>query len=168
MRIPATISDRLLRRTFREQKFDRAGFTVIDRNLPAFGLEARRNGARTVFVHVARQQGTANVVLGTTDILTAAETKETAILAIAAGKEERETGSLLADLAQNFQRRQGRCWQLFTPASKASRCRLIKRCLVPFRHHARRGDHCADIRRWFDTMSRVTGQVRGLLDIRSG
>ena len=38
MRIHATINERLLRRTFRELKIGRSGLTVVDRDLPTFGL----------------------------------------------------------------------------------------------------------------------------------
>ena len=54
MRIHATINERTVRRTFREKKPGRYGLTVIDRDLPQFGLTVAKNGTKTFFVRVLR------------------------------------------------------------------------------------------------------------------
>lgn len=99
MRIDATINERLLRRTFCERKAGRSGLTVIDRDLPAFGLRVPNNGPRTFFVRVAGQFGPENIVLGTTDAITAAAAREKAIAAIATAEAEQDAGPLFADFA---------------------------------------------------------------------
>ena len=48
MRIHATINERTLRRTFREQNIGKRGLTVLDRDLPAFGLKVSAKGKRTL------------------------------------------------------------------------------------------------------------------------
>ena len=53
MRIHATINERMVRRTLRE-KSGRYGLTVIDRDLPQFGLTVAKNGTKTFFVRVLR------------------------------------------------------------------------------------------------------------------
>jgi integrase len=165
MRIHATINDRLLRRTFREQKAGRTGLTVIDRDLPAFGFKVPKNGPRSFFVRVVRKPGTANVVLGTTDALTAAEAREKAIAALAAGKAERETGPLFTDFAQEFERRQGRRWK---PSTRAGNRRMIARYLVPFFGTMRVAEIAhADVRRWFDAMSGIPGNANRTLPVLS-
>ena len=111
MRIHATINERTLRRSFREQKFGRNGLTVIDRDLPAFGLKVARDGTKTFFVRVPRKPGAENVALGTAEELTAAEAREKAVAAIEAARTECETGPLFADFAAEFMRRQGRRWK---------------------------------------------------------
>ena len=119
MRIHATINERTVRRTFREQQIGRNGLTVIDRDLPAFGLKVSKNGTRTFFVRIARKLGTENIVLGKTDAITAEEAREKAA-AIEAAKAERETGPLFADFAREFMRRQGRRWKPSTRESIAT------------------------------------------------
>ncbi len=111
MRIHATINERTVRRTFRELKFGRTGLTVIDKDLPAFGLKVAKNGTRTFFVRVAHKLGRDNIVLGSADEITAGEAREKAAAAIAAARTERETGPLFADFVTDFMRRQGRRWK---------------------------------------------------------
>ena len=165
MRIHATINDRLLRRTFRELKFGRTGLTVIDRDLPTFGLKVPKNGPRTFFVRVVRKPGAENVVLGTTDALTAAEAREKAIAALAAGKAERETGPLFTDFIQEFQRRQGRRWK---PSTREGNRRMIARYLVPFFGTMRVTEITrTDVRRWFDAMSGTPGNANRTLPVLS-
>ena len=84
MRIHATINERTVRRTFRDQKFGRTGLTVIDKDLPAFGLKVPKNGTKTFFVCVARRLGADNIALGTADEITAEEAREKVAAAIAA------------------------------------------------------------------------------------
>ena len=84
MRIHATINERTVRRTFRDQKFGRTGLTVIDKDLPAFGLKVPKNGTKTFFVRVARRLGADNIALGTADEITAEEAREKVAAAIAA------------------------------------------------------------------------------------
>ena len=165
MRIHATINDRLLRRTFRELKFGRTGLTVIDRDLPAFGLKVSKNGPRTFFVRVVRKPGAENVVLGTTDALTAAEAREKAIAALAVGKAERETGPLFTDFVQEFERRQGRRWK---PSTREGNRRMIARYLVPFFGTMRVTEITrTDVRRWFDAMSGTPGNANRTLPVLS-
>ena len=64
------VDERTVNRTFREQKIGRNGLTVIDRDLPAFGLKVSKNGTRTFFVRVARKLGADDIVLGTADEIT--------------------------------------------------------------------------------------------------
>ena len=105
MHIHATINERTVRRTFREQKIGRYGLTVIDRDLPQFGLKVTKNGTRTFFVRALCPVGAPKSILGTADDMTAAEAREKAIAAIAAAKTESETGPLFADFADEFMRR---------------------------------------------------------------
>ena len=58
MRIHATINERTVRRTFREQEIGRDGLTVIDRDQPHFGLTVARNETKTFFVRALRPVGT--------------------------------------------------------------------------------------------------------------
>ena len=102
MRTHATINERLLRRTCRERNTGRYGLTVIDGELPAFGLKVPKEGIRTFFVRVVGQPGARNIVLGTADVLTAAGAREKAIATIAAADTEHDTEPLFARIAQEF------------------------------------------------------------------
>ncbi len=165
MRIYATINERTLRRSFREQKSGRNGLTVIDRDLPAFGLKVARDGTKTFFVRVPRRPGAENVVLGTAEETTAAEAREKAEAAIAAAKNECETGPLFADFVQEFMRRQGRRWK---PSTRESNAHLIGRYLLPFFGAMRVAEiDRADVRRWFDSLSGTPGNVNRTLPVLS-
>ena len=129
MRIHRTINERTLRRSFSEKRIGRNGLTVIDRDLPAFGLKVSKNGRKTFFVRASRPVGRARTVLGTADRMTAAEAREKAVAVIAAAKAERETGPLFADFVTEFMRRQGRRWK---PSTEKGNRHLIDRHLVPF------------------------------------
>ncbi len=161
MRIHATINERTLRRSFREQKFGRNGLTVIDRDLPAFGFKVARDGTKTFFVRVPRKPGAENVALGMAEELTAAEAREKAVAAIEAARTERETGPLFAE----FMRRQGRRWK---PSTREGNVRLIDRYLVPFFGTMRVADIArADVRRWFDSLSGTPGNANLTLPVLS-
>ena len=165
MRIHATINERTLRRSFREQKFGRNGPTVIDRDLPAFGLKVDRDGTKTFFVRVPRKPGTENVVLGTAEETTAAEAREKALATIEAARADRETGPAFADFAAESRCRQGRRWK---PSNREGNVRLIDRYLVPFfgtMHVAEIGH--ADVRRWFDSLSGTPGNANRTLPVLS-
>ena len=108
MRIHASINERTVRRTFKERKPGSRGLTVIDRDLPTFGLKLAKNGTKTFFVRALHPVGAPMTILGTADETTAAEAREKALAAIAAAKAERETGPLFADFADEFMRRQAR------------------------------------------------------------
>ena len=165
MHIHATINERTVRRTFRERKLGRNGLTVIDRDLPAFGLKVSKNGTRTFFVRVARKPGVENIALGTADEITAAEAREKATAAIAAATAERETGPLFADFVREFMRRQGRRWKSST---REGNRHLIERHLVPtFGAMRVAGIERADVRRWFDSMSGTPGNANRTLPVLS-
>ena len=165
MRIDATINERLLRRTFREQKAGRSGLTVIDRDLPVFGLRVPNNGPRTFFVRVAGQFGPENIVLGTTDDITAAAAREKALAAIAAAKAEQDDGPLLADYAQTFLSRQARRWK---PSTRDSNRRLTDRYLLPFFGALRVAETTrADVRCWFDSLSGTPSNANRALPMPS-
>ena len=151
MRIYATINERTTRRKFREQKSRRSALTVVDKDLPAFGLKVSRNGTRTFFVRVERKLGTETVVLGTVDEITVAQAREKAEHAVAAAKDEREDGPLFADFVQEFMRRHARRWK---PSTRESNRSHIDRHLVPFFGTMRVAEIArTDVRRWFDSMS---------------
>ena len=84
MRIHAIINERTVSRSFREKRIGRNGLTVIDRDLPSFGLKVSKNGRKTFFVRAARPIGRSKTILGTADEMPAAEAREKAIAAIAA------------------------------------------------------------------------------------
>ena len=105
MRIYATINERTVRRTFREQNFGRTGLTVIDKDLPPFALKVTRKGAKTFIVRVVHKLGRDIIVLGNVHEITAEQAREKAVAAIAAAKTERETGPLFADFVKEFMRR---------------------------------------------------------------
>ena len=129
MRIHATINERTVGRSFREKRIGRNGLTVIDRDLPAFGLKVSKNGRKTFFVRAERPLGGHRTILGTADELTAAEAREKAVAAIAAAKAEAEAGPQFADFAQEFMRRHRRHWK---PSTRKGNRHLIDRYLVPF------------------------------------
>ena len=121
MRIHATLNERTLHRTFREQRIGRNGLTVIDNELPAFARKVSKNGTRTFIVRVERKLGRDTIVLGKADEITVAEAREKAAAAIAEAGVECETGPLFADFAQDFMRRQGRRWKPSTRKGNAHR-----------------------------------------------
>ena len=165
MRIDATINERLLRRTFREQKAGRSGLTVIDRDLPFFGLRVPNNGPRTFFVRIAGQFGPENILLGATDAITAAAAREQATAAIAAAEAEQDAGPLFADFVQAFLSRQARRWK---PSTRDSNRRLIDRYLVPFFGALRVAEITrADVRCWFDSLSGTPGNANRALPVLS-
>ena len=165
MRIHATINERTLRRSFREQKFGRNGLTVIDKDLPAFGLKVARDGTKTFFVRTSRQFGVSGTILGTADEMTAAEAREKAVAAIEAARTERETGPLFADFTAEFLRRQGRRWK---PSTREGNIRLIDRYLLPFFGTMRVAEiGRADVRRWFDSLSGTPGNANRTLPVLS-
>ena len=165
MRIHATINERRLRRTFREKKPGRYGLTVIDRDLPAFGLKVARDGTKTFFARVPRRPGAENVVLGTAEEMTAAEAREKALAAIKATKAERQAGPLFADFVQEFMRRQGRRWKSST---REGNHHLIDRHLIPFFGNMRVPEvDRADVRRWFDSLSGTPGNANRTLPVLS-
>ena len=165
MRIHATINERTLRRSFSEKRIGRNGLTVIDRDLPAFGLKVSKNGRKTFFVRAARPVGRARTILGTADEMTAAEAREKAVAAIAAAKAECETGPLFADFVTEFMRRQGRRWK---PSTRNSNRHLIDRYLVPFFGTIPVAEIArADVQRWFDSMSATPGNANRALPVLS-
>ncbi len=165
MRIHATINERLLRRTFRERKIGQSGLTVIDEDLPAFGLKVPKNGARSFFVRVVRRLGAENVVLGTTDTLTAAQAREQALAAVAAAKAEHASGPRFAEFDKEFERRQARRWK---PATRAANRHLVERYLLPFFGAMSVAQITrADVRRWFDALSGTPGNANRTLPVLS-
>ena len=165
MRIHATINERTLRRTFREQNSGKRGLTVIDRDLPAFGLKVSAKGKRTFFVRVVRKLGAQDVVLGTCHDLTAAEAREKAMAELEAAKTDREAGPLTRDFAEEFMRRQARRWKSVTRKSYRD---LLGRYILPFFGGMRVVEISrADVQRWFDSMSGVPGNANRSLSVLS-
>ena len=165
MRIYATINERTVRRTFREQKIGRNGLTVIDRDLPAFALKVSKSGTRKFIVNVVRKLGRSTIDLGGADDITAEEAREKAIAAIADAKGERETGPLFADFAQEFLRRQGQRWK---PSTRKGNAALVDKFLLPFfgAMHVAKIDR-ADVRRWFDSLNGTPGNANRTLPVLS-
>ena len=165
MRIHATINERTVRRSFSEKRIGRNGLTVIDKDLPAFGLKVSKSGKKTFFVQAARPVGRSRTILGTADEMTAVEAREKAVAVIAAAKAERETGPLFADFVIEFMRRQGRRWKLST---RNSNRHLIDRYLVPFFGTMPVAEIArADVQRWFDSMSATPGTANRALPVLS-
>ena len=165
MRIIATINERTLRRSFREKRIGRNGLTVIDRDLPAFGLTVSKNDRKTFFVRAERPVGGAKTILGTADDITAAEARERALATIAVAKAECEAGPQFADFAQEFMRRHGRRWK---PSTRKGNRHLIDRYLVPFFGTMPvAGIARADVQRWFDSMSATPGNANRALPVLS-
>ncbi len=162
MRIRATINERTTGRPFTKHMKGKNSLTVIDRDLPQFGLTVAKNGTRTFFVLVARKLGAENIILGAVDEITAEQAREKAAVAARA---ERETGPLFADFAREFMRRQGRRWK---PSTREGNSRLIDRYLMPFFGTMRIAEiHRADVRRWFDSMSGTPGNANRTLPVLS-
>ena len=88
-----TLNDRTALRPFEQRRNSRNGLTVIDRDLPAFGLKVAKNGAKSFLVRVAAN----TLTLGTPGEMTADEAPEKALAAIAEAKGEQQTGPLFAD-----------------------------------------------------------------------
>ena len=165
MRIHAIINERTLRRTFREQNIGKRGLTVLDRDLPAFGLKVPAKGKRTFFVRVVRKIGAQDVVLGACNDLTAAEAREKAMAELEAAKTDREAGPLMRDFAEEFMRRQARRWKSVTRKSYRD---LLGRYILPFFGGMRVVDVTrADVRRWFDSMSGIPGNANRTLSVLS-
>ncbi len=82
MPIHAPIDERTVKRPFEQRRKTRNGLTVIDRDLPAFGLKVAKDGAKSYFVRLAGKP----IILGTPDDLTAAEARAKALAALAEAK----------------------------------------------------------------------------------
>lgn len=165
MRIYTTITERTVRRTFREHKFGRSGLTVFDRNLPAFALKITPKGTRTFIVRVVNKLGGKTVVLGKAGKITVAQARAKALAAIAAAKTEREAESLFADFVKEFMRRQGRRWK---PSTRKNNTHLIDRYVLPFFGAMQISEiDRAAVRRWFDSMSGTPGNANRTLPVLS-
>ena len=165
MRIHATIDERTARRPFEQRRKSRNGLTVIDRDLPAFGLKVAKDGAKTFFVRVVGSRTAKTLILGTPDDLTAAEARRRALAAIAEAKGERETGPVFADFAEEFMRRQGRRWK---PSTRDGNRQMIARYLLPFFGETRVAEiDRAAVRRWFDSLSGTPGNANRTLPVLS-
>ena len=165
MPIHTTINERTLRRTFREKRPGRNGFTVIDTDLPQFGFTVAKDETKTFFVRTLRPLGAANTILGTAGEMTAAEARKKALAAIAAVKAERQAGPLFADFVEEFMRRQGRRWKRST---REGNRHLIDRYLIPFFGEIPVSEiGRTDVRRWFDSMSGTPGSANRALPVLS-
>ena len=97
--------------------------------------------------------------------MTAAEAREKAVAAIEVARTERETGTLFADFAAEFLRRQGRRRK---PSTREGNVRLIDRYLLPFFGTMRVAEiGRADVRRWFDSLSGTPGNAHRTLPVLS-
>ncbi len=160
MRIHATINERTLRRTFREQVKGKRGLIIIDRDLPAFGIEVARDGQKTFFV---LKPGGGRLPLGKGGELTAAQAREKALAALDEAKSGR--GPLFADFAGEFMRGQGRRWK---PATREGNRHLLVRYLLPFFGAMSVADIArADVVRWFDSMSATPANANRALPVLS-
>ena len=165
MPIHATINERTLRRTFREQVKGKRALTVLDTDLRGFALKVSASGNKTFIVRAARRLGRAETVLGSADELTAAQAREKAAAVIEAAVDEREHGPLFRDFAGEFIRRHARRWK---PATREGNALLLRRYLVPFFGAMRVANIArADVARWFDSMSATPGNANRALPVLS-
>ena len=165
MPIHATINERTLRRTFREQVKGKRALTVLDTDLRGFALKVSANGNKTFIVRAARRLGTAETVLGSADELTAAQAREKAAALIEAAVDERRHGPAFRDFAGEFMRRHARRWK---PATREGNALILRRYLVPFFAAMRVADIArADVERWFDSMSATPGNANRALPVLS-
>ena len=164
MRIHANITERTLRRTFREPKYRQRPLIVIDHTLPAFGFKAAADDTRTFFVRVPRELGAVDATLGSAENL-AAETRDKAIAEIETAKAERRTGSLFRDFADELMRRQSRRWK---PATRKRNRSALRNRILPFFGAMRVADIArADMQRWFDSPSAAPGNANRALPVLS-
>ena len=164
MRIHANITERTLRRTFREPKYRQRPLIVIDHTLPAFGFKAAADDTRTFFVRVPRELGAVDATLGSAENL-AAETRDKAIAEIETAKAERRTGSLFWDFADELMRRQSRRWK---PATRKRNRSALRNRILPFFGAMRVADIArADMQRWFDSPSAAPGNANRALPVLS-
>ena len=165
MPIHATINERTLRRTFREQVKGKRPLTVLDTDLRGFALKVSASGNKTFVVRAARRLGTAETVLGSAGELTAAQAREQAAAVIEAAADEREHGPVFRDFACEFMRRHARRWK---PATREANALILRRYLVPFFAAMRvAGIARADVARWFDSMSATPGNANRALPVLS-
>ena len=161
MPIHAPIDERTVKRPFEQRRKTRNGLTVIDRDLPAFGLKVAKDGAKSYFVRLAGKP----IILGTPDDLTAAEARAKALAALAEAKGAPEAGPLFADFAEEFMRRQGRRWK---PSTREGNRQMIARHLLPVFGEMRVAEiDRAAVRRWFDSMSGTPGNANRTLPVLS-
>jgi len=165
MRIYATVNDRTARRSFREQKHRKRPLTVLDHTLPAFGFTITAEDARTYFVRIVRKLGAANIVLGRTTELTAAEARAKAVAEIEAAQVEREVGPLMRDFADEFVRRRAHRWK---PSTRKNNLHLLRRYILPPLGGLRVAEMTrADVRRWFDSLSGTPAVANRALPVLS-
>lgn len=157
MRIYATVNERTVRCTFREQNFGEFGLLVIGKDLPPFVLNFTRKNARTFIVRVLHSHGRKISVFGKADQISVEQAREKAGAAIAAAKTERETEPLFADLGKEFMRRQGRRWK---PSTKNGDAHPIDRLLVPSFGEMRVSEVVRTaVRLWFASLSGKPGNA---------
>ncbi|MYH34646.1 MAG: hypothetical protein F4133_12695 [Gammaproteobacteria bacterium] len=89
-------------------KTGRTALTIVDRDLPSFGFTVAKDGAKTFFGRAQRPFGPPKTLLGTADGMTAVEVRAKAVAAIASAKNQRETGPLFTDFAEECMRCQDR------------------------------------------------------------
>ena len=165
MRIYANITDRTVRRRFREHKHRRRPLTVFDHTLRGFGFQVAADDTRTWFVRVVRKLGPVNVVLGTSAELTAAAAREQAVAAIERAETECRSGPLMRVFADEFVRRRGHRWK---PATRRSNLYLLRRNILPcFGGMAVAAITRADVQRWFDSLSGTPGIANRALPVLS-
>ena len=161
MRIHATINERTAQRPFEQRRKSRNGITVIDHDLPAFGLKVAKSGEKFFFVRVKGK----TVRLGTPDEITTEEARAKALATIAKAKGEKDTNPLFADFAADFMRRQGRRWK---PSTREGNVLALRRYLMPFFGGMRVADiGRAHVRCWFDSMSGTPGNANRTLPVLS-
>ena len=159
VRIHANITERTLRRTFREPKYRQRPLIVIGHTLPAFGFKIAADDTRTFFARVPRELGAVDVTLGSAENFTAAEVRGKVIAEIETAKAERRTGSLFRDFADELMRRQSRRWK---PATRKSSRSAIRNRILPFFGAMRAADIArADMQRWLDSLSAAPATPTG-------
>ena len=165
MRIYANITDRTVRRRFREHQHRQRPLTVFDHTLRGFGFQVTADDMRTWFVRVVRKLGPVNIVLGTSADLTAAAARKKAVAAIEAAQADRKTGPLMRVFANEFVRRRAHRWK---PATRQSNLYLLRRNILPcFGGMAVAAITRADVQRWFDSLSGTPGIANRALPVLS-
>ena len=92
-----------------------------------------------------------SATLGTADELTATQARAMALAEIEAARAKRAAGPLFRDFADEFTRRQSRCWK---PATRDSNRTALNNQILPFFGDMRLADiDRADVARWFDSLS---------------
>lgn len=171
MRIQTTINARTAHRPFAKYLKNGNGrsratcLTVMDRDVPTFSLKVSGNGTRKYCAHVQRNHRTEDIVLGTTEEITADEARRKALDAIGNAGGELNAGPLFENFAADFLKHQERRWK---PATRKYNRYMVKNHLLPWFGHLRTAEITrADVKRWFDSLSGTPGNANRTLPLLS-